>query len=233
MTSDTIEEQQGVVHESNRANSPNMFIEYVSGKNLIKNIIPKSTQFLSLACSPEIPAYAIKTRRGIHAEPDIELHFGQDLTYPLVAVGRLQHLRNHNFGVSQERNETPGGGGNVFIEDGRGEEFMTWENLRQATRWTKRVYEFEWGVGKERREYTWMRTKGTGLIKVMELRIGTRAEAERGGECLARWVKGPGITNQKKGSLFVKRGTNEKDSRWEFAVLVTFLMILEIVIRDG
>ena len=74
----------------------------------------------------------------------------------------------------------------MFTEDGRGEEFMTWENLRQATRWTKKVYGFEWGVGKERGKYTWMRTKGVGLIKEMELRLGAREEAEKGGECLAR-----------------------------------------------
>lgn len=206
------------------------FIEYISTKNLIKNLIPKTTQFFSLASAPETPAYAIKTRRGIHSEPDIEVHLGPDLTSPLVAVGRLQHLKNHNFGLPQDGSE---GGGNVFTADGRGEEFMTWENLRQATRWTKKVYEFELGNGRERQKYTWMRTKGVGLIKEMELRTGNREEAEKGGECLARWAKGPGITNQKQGSLFVRGDRNQQDSRWESVVLVTFLMILEVVIRDG
>jgi hypothetical protein len=46
-------------------------------------------------------------------------------------------------------------------------------------------------------------------MREVELRVGSRPEAEAGGECLARWVRRDGVSTAKRGSLFVKRGRKE------------------------
>ncbi|KAE9364311.1 hypothetical protein N431DRAFT_496844 [Stipitochalara longipes BDJ] len=195
----------------------------------------KASQHFTLASAPEISVYAIKVRGITHGLPHIELHLGQDLNSPIAAVGRM-HLRNHGFGIPLLPDEQINGTANVVTKDSINEELMTWENLNRVTRWSEKVYGFEWGVGSERKTYTWIRTKPSGMrngldMKELELRVGGREEAEKGSECVAKWIKGKGFKTLKKGSLFVKKGG--KDQRWESVVMITFLIILEIFVRKG
>jgi hypothetical protein len=169
----------------------------------------KTTQLLSLPTAPETPIYAIKSRLGTRAKPDAELHVGPNLESLVGAVTRL-HV-NHDFGIAEVNKANVGddpGMERVLTKGGRGEEFMEWESLRQVTKWTNRVFEFEWGVGKRRNKYTWLRTKQTflGSMREVELRVGGRAEAEAGGECLTRWVREDLGTLVKNGNFYVKSG---------------------------
>jgi len=194
----------------------------------------KASQHFTLASAPELSVYSIKVRGITHGLPHIELHLGQDLNSPITAVGRI-HLRNHGFGVPPplgEQTDFP----NLAMKNGMNEELMTWENLNRVTRWSEKVYGFEWGVGNQRKSYTWIRTKPTGMkngldMKELELRVGGREEAEKGGEIVAKWIKGNGFKTLKRGSLFVKKGV--EDERWESVVMITFLIILEIFVRKG
>ncbi|PMD37640.1 hypothetical protein L207DRAFT_514869 [Hyaloscypha variabilis F] len=219
---------------------PKIFTEYLSemksrnhfSRNKDKT---KASQHFTLASAPDVPVYAIKVRGITHGLPHIELHSGQDLNAPITAVGRIC-LRNHGFGLPIRLDELIRENAHVATKDGIGEELMTWENLNRVTRWSEKVYGFEWGVGSERKSYTWLRTKPMGMrngldMKELELRVGGREEAENGGECVAKWVKGKGFKTLKKGSLFVKKGGG--DERWESVVMITFLMILEIFVRKG
>jgi hypothetical protein len=199
----------------------------------------ETTQFLSLPTAAETPIYAIKARLGTRAKPDAELHVGSNLEAPLGAVARL-HVKSHDFGIAEVNKanvDDDPGMERVLTKGGRGEEFMEWESLKQVTQWTNRVFEFEWGVGKERKKYTWLRTKQTflGSMREVELRVGDRAEAEAGGECLARWVREGLGTLVKNGNLYVKRrGVNgEEEKKWEIVTLITFLIVLESAVRRG
>ena len=218
---------------------PRYFTEYLSetksrnhfSKNKDKT---KASQHFTLASAPDVPVYAIKVRGITHGLPNIELHLGQDLNSPITAVGRI-HLRNHGFGIPPSLGQQNDGSVNAGSTNEINEELMTWENLNRVTRWSEKVYGFEWGVGGERKSYTWIRTKPTGMkngldMEELELRIGGREEAENGGECVAKWIKGSGFKTLKKGSLFVKKGVGEK---WESVVIITFLIILEIFVRKG
>lgn len=86
----------------------------------------------------------------------------------------------------------------VSTKAGIGEVFMTWENLKRATRWKEKIYGLECGIETEKKSYTWLRKKPTGgmrgadMKKEMEPRIGAREDAERGVECLAKWARGKG-----------------------------------------
>lgn len=148
-------------------------------------------------------------------------------------------MPNHDFGIPSESSDAEQENTKFLTKKGIGEAFMTWESLRRSTKWTERVYEFEWGLGGERKSYTWLRTKPTGAmgigdIKELELREGNRGEAENGGECVTKWVRGKEPKTLKRGSVFVKKGglVDERTS-WESVVIITFLMILEIFVRKG
>jgi hypothetical protein len=199
----------------------------------------ETTHLLSLPSDPKTPVYAIKARLGTRAKPDAELHVGASLESPLRAVARL-HVKNHDFGIAEVVKDGPTedpGMERVPTKDGRGEEFMSWETLKQVTKWTNRVFEFEWGVRRERKKYTWLRTKETfpGSMREIELRVGERAQAEAGGECLVRWVREDKGTLVKKGNLYVKRrGANvEEEKMWESVALISFLIVLESAVRRG
>jgi hypothetical protein len=122
----------------------------------------------------------------------------------------------------------------VFTEAGIGEGFMTWKNLKRATRWTKNIYGLECGIETERQSYTWLRKKPTGAMrgaymKELELRIGAREGAERGVECIAKCARGKGTKTTRRSCLYLqKTGNLMEDGRWEHVVIVTFLVALEI-----
>ncbi len=114
---------------------------------------------------------------------------------------------------------------------------MEWECMKQVTKWTNRVFVFEWGVGREENKDTWLRTKQSfpGSMREVELRVGDRAEAEAGGECLARWIREDRGTLVKNGNLYVKRRVvnGQEDKLWESVALITFLIVLESAVRRG
>ena len=231
---------------------PSTFTEYLSwtaapdlldyaGKALNNQVVlhNETTQLLSLPENPKTPVYAIKARLGTRAKPDAELHVGPNLEAPLGAVARL-HVNSHDFGIAPAEkvvDEGDPGMERVLTKGGRGEEFMEWESMKQVTKWTNRVFEFEWGVGRERKKYTWLRTKQNfpGSMREVELRVGNRAEAEAGGECLARWVREDRGNLVKNGNLYLKRrqANEEEDKRWESVALITFLIVLESAVRRG
>jgi hypothetical protein len=105
---------------------------------------------------------------------------------------------------------------------------MTWKNLKQVTAWTDRIHELQWGIGREMKTYTWLSTRGKwpNSMTDMELGVGNRAEAEGGGECLARWVRTDAVPAAKRQNLYVKRRkrSNERDKRWESVVFIAFLL---------
>jgi hypothetical protein len=151
--------QRTLLPTPNTSKNPDQtkFTEYLSwtaipdlaGLQVVTNsLVPETTQFLSLPTELETPLYAIKSRSGAQSKPDIELHLGPDLGSPLVAVGRL-HIKRHDFGVADISKDGPDSCRveRVLTKDGRGEEFMAWESLKQITKWTYRVFEFQWGVG--------------------------------------------------------------------------------------
>jgi hypothetical protein len=226
---------------------PLTFKEYLSSAKLAsitKQSVPSSSkekaakisQYITLATAPESPVYTIKSRVIPHGKPDLELHLGPDLDCPVAAVGRI-HVRNHSFGIPSETQRE-----DVLTKGGIGEEFMTWENIKRVTTWTEKVYGFEWGVGRNRKSYTWLRTKPTGAMgrldmKELELRVGNREQAEDGGECVAKWIRTKGPKTSKKGSLFIKRAGREAGEEsvetWEHIVIITFLIVLEVFVRKG
>jgi hypothetical protein len=231
---------------------PSTFTEYLSwtaapdfldfaGKALNNQVVlhNETTQLLSLPEDPKTPVYAIKARLGTRAKPDAELHIGPNLEAPLGAVARL-HVNSHDFGIAPAEkvvDEGDPGMERVLTKGGRGEEFMEWESMKQVTKWTNRVFEFEWGVGRERKKYTWLRTRQAfpGSMREVELRVGNRAEAEAGSECLARWVREDHGNLVKNGNLYLKRrqANEEEDKRWESVALITFLIVLESAVRRG
>lgn len=199
----------------------------------------ETKHLLSLPSDFKKPVYSIQARLGTRAKPDLELHDGSTFESPIAAVARL-YVKTHDFGIaeiSKDGRNDETGMERVKTKDGTGEEFMSWETVKQATKWTNRVFEFEWGVGRERTTYTWLRTKESfpGSMREVELRVGDRAQAEAGGECLVRWVREDNGTLVKKGNLYMKRrGANAvEEKRWESVALITFLIILESAVRRG
>lgn len=63
-------------------------------------------------------------------------------------------------------------------------------------------------------------------MKELELRIGAREDAGRGVECIAKWAWRKGTKTTRRGYLYLqKTGNSMEDGRWEYVVIVTFLVV--------
>jgi hypothetical protein len=91
-------------------------------------------------------------------------------------------------------------------------------------------------VGRERKRYTLLRTKESwpNSMREMELRVGSRRRLK---VAESAWQGGqdPCSIGCEKGKFIYKkeRGDNEEDKRWKSVVLITFLLILNVAVKNG
>jgi len=190
------------------------------------SIRPSGKRIYQLVDQTSTPIYTIIERdKTFQAQkPDIQLYSGADKTCPLVGVVKLYHMHAHEFVVGI-------GDPNATADDGLGKE-MIWESLRRGEKWRHISHTFEFGIGAERRAYTWRRTVKywSNYVKDMELRVGGLEEKQ--GELVALWT-GTSWHNLKKGTLFFKeRGADKEELRkWGIVVVLTAMAIIENAVR--
>lgn len=193
---------------------PAHFTELVSSCKVMgkDHIFAKST-------SPSEGLYSVKHRLGPRStQPEIELHRGRDGA--TLGVVKL-HIRSQEIGL--------GDPDCILEEEREREQDMVWETLKRCNKWNYKEYEFEFGHARERKTYTWRRTKAVlGKMKEFELREGVKDQVN--GKVIAVWKNGDKWM-MRRGSLFVAKDAEGGSPSLEVLAVLSILAIIEAAIR--
>jgi hypothetical protein len=109
---------------------------------------------------------------------------------------------------------------------------INWETLKKTSNWTHGTYEFEFGGMRNRRRFTWQRTRQPIFGDQPDLELRENVDSGATGDVLAVYKGCQGLFSRVRGTFYVMRGVHgrsddEKWDDWEVMVLLTGCGIIE------